>query len=146
MPVQAYLFFDGRCEEAIDFYKRALGAKVEVLMRYRDNPESNADANPGCGAPAGSEDKIMHAELRIDDTTIMVSDGHCGGKPVFQGFGLAITKPDAKSVEKTFGALSESGQVVAPLTPTFFSPSFGMVADRFGVTWMVLAEMATQPA
>ena len=133
--LQSYLFFDGRCEEAIEFYKKALGAEVEMMMRFKDSPEP---PQPGtCGAP-GSENKIMHASLKIGDTSVMASDGQCNGKPSFQGFSLSLTVPDEAEAERLFKALSDGGQVQMPLTKTFFSPRFGMVADRFGVSWMVL--------
>jgi PhnB protein len=136
MQVQPYLFFDGRCEEAIEFYKSKLGAKVEMLMRYKDSPEP---PQPGM-VPPGSDSKVMHACLRIGDTAVMASDGNCAGKPSFQGFSLSITARDEAEAERRFAALSDGGQVRMPLTKTFFSPAFGMVADRFGVSWMVVVE------
>ena len=134
MQVQPYLFFDGRCEEAIEFYKRALGAKVETLMRWKDSPEP---PQPGM-CPPGSEDKVMHASFRIGETTVMASDGRCQGKPSFQGFSLSLTASDDAEAERLFAALGEGGQVQMPLTKTFFSSRFGMVADRFGVSWMIV--------
>ena len=134
MQVQPYLFFDGRCEEAIEFYKKALGAKVEMLMRFKDSPEP---PQPGMHPP-GSENKIMHATLRIGETTVMASDGHCLGKPSFQGFSLSLTAANDAEAERLFAALGDGGQVQMPLTKTFFSSRFGMVADRFGVSWMVI--------
>ena len=134
MHVQPYLFFDGRCEEAIEFYKKALGAKVEMLMRFKDSPEP---AQPGMHPP-GSDNKVMHASLRIGETTVMASDGHCQGKPSFQGFSLSITAANDSEAERLFAALGNGGQVQMPLTKTFFSSHFGMVADRFGVGWMVI--------
>jgi PhnB protein len=136
MQIQAYLFFDGRCEEAIDFYRRALGAEVLMLMRFKDNPEPTQENCPGGTPPPG--DKVMHAELRIGETTLMVSDGLCQGQPRFQGFSLALTAPDEAEAERLFAVLGEGGQVQMPLAKTFFSPRFGMVADRFGVSWMVV--------
>jgi PhnB protein len=133
MQVQPYLFFDGRCEEAIAFYRRVLGAEVTMLLRWRDNPEPPAPST----LPPGTEDKVMHASLRIGETAILASDGRCGGQPNFQGFALSVTLPDEQAAEKLFTALAEGGQVQMPLARTFFSPSFGMVADRFGVSWMV---------
>jgi PhnB protein len=133
MLIQPYLFFDGRCEEAIEFYKRALGAEVTALMRNKESPEP-----PPSGAmPAGSENKVMHSSFRIGETVLMASDGHCKGKPVFNGFSLTITVPDAATADRLFNALSEGGQVQMPLAKTFFSPRFGMVADKFGVSWML---------
>jgi len=132
--------FDGRCEEAIELYKKALGAKVEMLMRFKESPEPPP---PGCMAP-GTEDKVMHACLRIGDTAVMASDGQCGGKPSFQGVSLSITAPNEAEADRMFNALADGGQVQMPLAKTFFSPRFGMVADRFGVSWMVIVEPAKQ--
>lgn len=133
MKLQPYLFFDGRCEEAIEFYRRTLGATVELLMRYKEGP-----SQPPGSMPAGYEDKVMHASLCIGDTTVLASDGRCLGKPVFQGFSLSLTVADDATAERVFAALGEGGQIQLPLTQTFFSSRFGMVADRFGVSWMVL--------
>jgi len=135
MHVQPYLFFDGRCEEALDFYRRTLGAEVTMLMRFKDSPEPHP---PGM-LPPGSENKVMHSEFRIGDTTLFASDGQCQGKPTFQGVSLALTLPNAAEVERVFAALSDGGQVQMPLAETFFSQRFGMLTDRFGVAWMVLA-------
>ena len=134
MQVQPYLFFDGRCEEALDFYKQVLGAQVEMLMRYKDSP----DPVPAGMVPPGSETKVMHACFRIGDTAVMASDGHCAGKPSFQGFSLSITAKDEGHADRLFASLTQGGQVQMPLQKTFFSPKFGMVADRFGVGWMVI--------
>ncbi len=131
--VQPYLYFDGRCEEAVEFYCDALGAEVEMLMRFKDSPEP---PSPGRGVP-GSENKVMHATFRIGNTTVMASDGRCSGKPVFQGFTLALSVPDVAEADKLFAALADGGQVQMPLAKTFFSPRFGMVADRFGVSWLI---------
>ena len=133
MQVQPYLFFDGRCEEALEFYRSAVGAKVEMLMRNKESPEPPP---PGM-IPPGSENKILHASFRIGDTTLMASDGHCAGKPIFKGFSLSLTTANEAEAERLFGALGNGGQVQMPLTKTFFSPRFGMVTDRFGVPWMV---------
>ena len=134
MKVESYLFFDGRCEEALEFYRVALGAEVTMLMRYKESPEPPP---PGMCAP-GSEDKVMHASFRIGETTVMASDGRGEGKPSFQGFSLSIAVPDEARARQVFEALGAGGQVQMPLGKTFFSPSFGMVADRFGVSWMVI--------
>ena len=136
MTVQPYLFFDGKCEEAIDFYKQALDAKVDMLMRFSDSPEKP----PEGAMPPGSENKVMHASFRVGETCIMASDGHCAGKPSFQGFGLSIGANSDGEAEKLFTALSKGGTVQQPLTKTFFASKFGMVADKFGVMWMVIAE------
>ncbi len=139
MRVQPYLFFDGRCEEAIEFYKRALGAEVLALMRFRESPDPPP---PGMLAP-GSEDKVMHASLRIGETEVMASDGRCAGKPAFQGVSLSLSVPGEAEADRLFDALAEGGQVQMPIGRTFFSPRFGMVADRFGVSWMVVAAPET---
>ena len=133
MQVQPYLFFDGRCEEALEFYRRALGAEVTALIRFKDSPEP---PQPGACAP-GSGDKVMHASFRVGEATLMASDGRCQGKPSFEGFSLSLTVPDEAQAEGLFAALGEGGQVQMPLAKTFFSPRFGMVADRFGVSWMI---------
>ena len=134
MLVQPYLFFDGRCEEAIEFYRRALGAEVTMLMRFKESPEPH---NPEM-CPPGADDKVMHASFRIGDTTLMASDGRCLGKPSFQGFALSLTVPNDVEADRRFAALADGGQVQMPLAKTFFSPRFGMVADRFGVSWMII--------
>ena len=131
MHVQPYLFFDGRCEEAIGFYKKALGAEVEMLMHFKESPEP-------CRMPV-PDDKVMHASVRIGNTTIMVSDGDCKGQTKFSGFSLSISVSTQDEAERLLHALGEGGHVQMPLTKTFFSPAFGMVADRFGVSWMVIA-------
>jgi PhnB protein len=132
MKVEPYLFFDGRCEQALDFYKKTLGAKVEALMRFKESP--NPEMNP-----PDSGDKVMHACIRIGDTQVMASDGNCTGKPTFQGFSLTINAENRAEAEQRFNALAEGGQVQMPLNETFFAERFGMVADRFGVAWMVIA-------
>ena len=133
MLVQPYLLFDGRCEEAIEFYRSQLGAVVTMLMRFSESPEPH---QPGMVAP-GSENKVMHASFRIGETTVMASDGRCLGQPNFQGFALSLTVPDVAAAERLFAALADGGQVQMPLAQTFFSLRFGMVADRFGVGWMI---------
>lgn len=130
MQLEPYLFFEGRCEEALEFYRKALGAEVTFLMRYKESPD------PGM-CPPGGEDKVMHANLRLGDTTLMASDGLCQGHPVFQGFSLSLSLPDEAAARRLFAALSEGGQVQMPLEKTFWSRLFGMVADRFGVSWMI---------
>jgi PhnB protein len=136
MQIQPYLFFDGRCEEAIEFYRRTFGAEVEMLMRWKDCPEKPSKDM----VPPGSENKVMHASLQIGDTTVMASDGECQGKPSFQGFSLSVAASNEAEAKRLFNALGDGGQVRMPLSKTFFSPSFGMVADRFGVSWMVIVE------
>ena len=131
--IQPYLFFDGRCEEALDFYKGALDAKVEMMMRFKDNP----DPQPGMCAP-GSENKVMHAAFHVGESLIMCSDGMAGGKPEFKGFSLSVNAKDEADADKLFNALGTGGKVTQPLVKTFFSPRFGMVTDKFGVGWMVI--------
>jgi len=133
MEIQPYLFFDGRCEEALAFYRDALGAETTMLMRFKDSPEPPV---PGM-MPPGTDDKVMHASFRVGEAVVLASDGRCGGAPNFQGFTLSLTTADPAEAERLFTALADGGQVRMPLAPTFFSPCFGMVADRFGVGWMV---------
>ncbi len=133
MQLEPYLFFEGRCEEAIEFYRRALGAEVAAMIRYGESPEPPP---PGM-LPPGSENKVMHALLRIGEVSLMASDGGCTGKTGFGGFSLTLSVPDAATAEKLFTALADGGKVTMPLEPTFWSPKFGMLTDRFGVGWMV---------
>jgi len=133
MRVETYLFFDGRCEEAIEFYKKVLGAEVTMLMRFKDSPEP---PQPGM-IPPGSENKIMHVSFRVGDTTVMASDGRCTGQANFQGFSLSLTVANEAEADRKFAALAEGGQVQMPMAKTFWSPRFGMVTDRFGLGWMV---------
>lgn len=133
MKIKPYLFFDGRCEEAIEFYKAALGAELLFMMRNSDSPEPPP---PGM-LPPGSEHKVMHASLRVGATVVMMSDGRCGGDTVFKGFSLSLGSPDEAGARRLFDALADGGQVGMPLAKTFWSPLFGMVNDRFGVGWMV---------
>jgi PhnB protein len=133
--IQPYLFFNGRCEEAINFYQRALGAEVEMLMRFKDSPEP---PQPGACAPDSGE-KVMHACFRVGGSSIMASDGRCSGKTSFDGFALSLALTDEAEAERLFVALAEGGQVQMPLAKTFFAERFGMLADQFGVSWMVLA-------
>lgn len=140
MQVQPYLFFEGRCEEAITFYREKLGAQVVMMMRYSENPEAGKDqgSDGGCNMPPGSENKIMHAALTIGDSVVMASDGWCNDKPEFKGISLSLTANDEQQAEQYFNALSDGGQVQMPMAPTFFARRFGIVADKFGVSWMVL--------
>ncbi|MGE5097490.1 MAG: VOC family protein [Betaproteobacteria bacterium] len=133
MQLEPYLFFEGRCDEAIDFYRRAIGAQVEAAMRYNEAP---------AGMPCPAEvrpDSVMHARLRVGDTHFMASDGRCEGKPRFEGFALSVTAPGDAEAKRLFDALADAGSVQMPLAPTFFATSFGMLTDRFGVAWMVYA-------
>jgi PhnB protein len=131
--VQSYLFFNGNCEEAVEFYRKALGAEVEMMIRFKDSPEP---PSPGM-VPPGFENKIMHCGFRIGGTALMASDGCSQEKVSFEGFSLSLTVPNEAEADRAFAALAEGGQVRMPLTKTFWSPRFGMVADRFGLGWMI---------
>lgn len=139
MHIQPYLNFDGRCEEALDFYKKALGAEVEMLLRFKDGPEPPGTAD--CPPPADPE-KVMHTSFRIGDTVVMASDCYAAGNPTFQGISLSLTVDDQAAADRAFDALADGGQVEMPLGETFFSPRFGVVTDRFGVNWMVIVPPA----
>ncbi len=140
MYIQPYLFLDGRCEEAIGFYRQALGAEVVMLMRYGEGPEGSSQCPDGTSPPA---DKVMHACLQIGQTQVFLSDGFSAGKPEFKGFSLSLSATDDAEAKRLFDALAEGGKVDQPLMATFFSSSFGMLTDRFGVSWMVLVPQAT---
>src|ERR1043165_3889105 len=131
--VQPYLFFNGRCEQAVEFYRKSIGAEVEMMMRYKESPEPPL---PGM-VPPGFESKIMHASFRVGETTLMASDGCSAEKANFQGFSLSLSVANEAEADRVFAALSDGGQVRMPLTKTFWSPRFGMVEDRFGVGWMI---------
>jgi PhnB protein len=132
--VDAYLSFEGRCEEAIEFYRQALGAKVEMMMRMKDNPEPS----PECATPPGMEDKVMHASIRVGETMIMMSDGMMqGGPATFGNLALSILTKDEAESKRIFDALAAGGTVTMPLGRTFWTPCFGMVTDRFGLGWMI---------
>jgi PhnB protein len=135
MHLHPYLFFEGRCEEAIEFYKKAVGAKVTMLLRHKDAPEPH---NPRLAA--GNENKIMHASLLIGDSRVSMSDGLSQGRPNFEGFYLSIDVSSDAEAKRVFDALADGGSVTAPLGKTFFSPQFGMVKDRFGMPWMVIVQ------
>lgn len=132
--VQPYVFFEGHCEEAIEYYKKILGAEVEMLMRFKESPEP---LPPGC-IPPGAENKVMHARIRIGQTILLMGDARCSGKPVFQGFFLSLSVGTETEVDQIIAALGEGGKVQTPPYKTFFSPRFGMVTDRFGIGWMLL--------
>jgi len=132
MQITPYLFLDGRCEEAIEFYKNALGAKVGMLMRFKESPDQSMCA-------PGSENKVMHASFKIGDSEVMASDGNNKGQPTFQGFSLSLNAKDEADADRLFAALADGGQVQMPLAKTFFAKRFGMVADKFGVGWMIIA-------
>lgn len=131
--LEPYLFFNGRCEDAIALYQHALGAQLEMMMRFKDNPEP---APPGM-VPPGWENKVMHASLRIGSDRLMLSDGCGGGASSFQGFSLSFTAATEAEAARAFAALGQDGKVNMPLGKTFWSPCFGMVEDKFGVGWMV---------
>jgi PhnB protein len=131
MELQTYLFFDGKTDEALDFYKKAVGAKPKMLMRFKDAPDQSM-------VSPGSADKIMHAAVDIGDTTVLMSDGRCTGNTNFQGFALPISAADEAEADKLFAALGDGGQVTMPMGKTFFARRFGMLADKFGVGWMVI--------
>lgn len=133
MTIEPYLFFEGRCEEALAFYRKALGAEVVFMMRYNESP----DPPPPGMLPPGSENKVMHATVKIGDATIMASDGEASGKPRFEGFQLAVNVRTEAEVDRMFDALAEGGKVTMAPTKTFWSPRFSMVEDRFGVGWMI---------
>jgi PhnB protein len=135
MKIEPYLFFNGHCEEAIDFYKQALGAEVAMLMRISESPQ----AHPAGLLPPGSGNKIMHASLQIGDTSVMMSDGMCTGQLNFKGITLSLGVSDAAQAQRFFSALSQGGSINMPLDKTFYASQFGMVTDRFGVPWMVIA-------
>ena len=134
MQTQIYLFFDGRTEAALDFYKKTLGIEVEMLMRFKDAPGPN---DPNCQPPR-NPNGVMHSSFKLGDQRVMASDGNGGGKPEFKGFSLTLAVDTEGEADKLFASLGEGGQVQQPLIPTFFSPKFGMVQDKFGVGWMVL--------
>ncbi|MHB8885310.1 MAG: VOC family protein [Methylovirgula sp.] len=141
MLLQPYLFFDGRCEEAFEFYRRALGAESVMMLRFKDSP---VPPQPGIVAP-GSENKIMHMSFRIGEQILLASDGRAREQPSFEGFALTLSVASEAEADKIFTALAEGGRVRMPLEKTFFSPRFGMVADRFGVSWMVLTVPSGAP-
>jgi PhnB protein len=138
--IQPYLFFNGSCEEAVKFYQKAVGAEVEMMMRFKDSPEP---PQPGM-VPPGHENKIMHTSFRVGETTVMASDGCGDGKANFQGFSLSLTVPSEAEADRVFAALADGGQAQMPLTKTFWSPRFGMLTDRFGLGWMISVLPAEQ--
>jgi PhnB protein len=133
--IQPYLFFNGSCEQAIEFYRKALGAEVEMMMRFKESPEPP----PPGAVPPGFENKIMHASFRVGQTTVLASDGCSADKLRFQGFSLSLSVPTEAEADRAFTTLADGGQVKMPLTKTFFSPRFGMLEDRFGIGWIIQA-------
>jgi PhnB protein len=136
MQVQPYLHFNGRCDEAIEFYKSALGAKVDMLMRFNESPQPH----PEGAVPRGFEKKVMHASLRVGNSVVMFSDGCNQAPPSFTGFALSLSVTNDAEAEKYFAALGDGGKVCMPMAKTFFSSRFGMVNDKFGVSWMVIVQ------
>jgi len=130
VSIQPYLSFGGRCEEAIEFYRKALGAELRMMMRFKESPEPTE-------MPECFHDKIMHASLQIGDSVLMASDGRCEGPQAFEGFSISVVLPDEEQAERAFATLSDGGLVTMPLEKTFWAPKFGMLQDRFGVSWMV---------
>ena len=135
--IQPYLFFGGRCEEALEFYKSALGAEVQMLMRYSDCPEPMPEGR----LPAAYESKVMHASFRVGSSVILASDG-CGGEESqgFRAFSLSLALATEAETESAFNALAAGGEVTMPLAKTFWSPRFGMLQDKFGMGWMITVE------
>ena len=131
--VQPYLFFGGRCEEALEFYRTAIGAEVELLMRYKESPEPM----PAGMLAEGFENKVMHTSFRVGETTLMASDGCNPDEGNFNGFRLSLSVPNESEADRVFAALADGGEVQMPLTKTFWSPRFGMLTDRFGLGWMI---------
>jgi PhnB protein len=132
--IHPYLFFEGRCEEAIEFYKKTLGAEIQMVMRYKESPEPP----PADCLPAGCENKIMHGQIRIGPSVVMMSDGRCSGRSNFEGFSLSLSYSTEAEVDRRFNALAEGGKIIMPLAKTFYSSRFGMLTDRFGVGWMLI--------
>ncbi len=138
--IQPYLFFNGNCEQAVTFYAKALGAEVQMMMRYKESPQPA----PPDKVPPGFENKIMHTSFRIGQTTVMASDDCSADKPSFEGFSLSLSVANEAEAKRAFTALSEGGKVQMPLAKTFWSPCFGMLQDRFGIGWMISAAPAEQ--
>jgi PhnB protein len=133
MKVQPYVFFDGKCEEALEFYKGAVGAKVNALMRFGEAPDQSQ-------IKPESKNKVMHSAFQIGETEILASDGYCLGAPAFQGFALTIHAADNREAMRLFTAIAEGGKIQMPLEKTFFAAGFGIAVDKFGVSWMVISE------
>jgi PhnB protein len=134
MQVQTYLNFNGRCEEALEFYKKAVDAKVGVMMRFKDSPEQSEDCKPE------DQNKVMHSAFNVGDTLLMATDGMLkGDKVTFDGFSLSLICKDGTEVDKRLAALGQGGAITMPATETFFANNFGMAKDKFGVHWMILA-------
>lgn len=132
MNIQTYLFFNGRCDEAVDFYRKAIGAKPGQLMRYKESPDQSMITPEW-------ENKVMHGSFTVGDTEILVSDGRAGDSLRFEGFSLTL-RPGEAEADRMFAALGDGGTVGMPLSRTFFAKKFGMLKDKFGVAWMIIAQ------
>jgi len=141
MHVQPYLYFEGRTEEALEFYKKTIGAEVDMMMRMREAPPEAPAPGQGCRGAIDTSNKILHAQFRVGDTVVMASDGMCSGTTEFKGFSLTLTVANDVEAKQKFAELSAGGDVQIPLLPTFFASSFGMLHDRFGVLWIVIAPL-----
>jgi PhnB protein len=142
MQVTPYLYYDGRAEEALAFYEATLGARIGMVMRFGDMPPDPHEDNQHGDGPHAPADKIMHASVRIGDTVLYASDGRCGGKAAFEGFALSLNAATDAEAETWFAALARDGDIRLPMGETFFATRFGVVADPFGIVWMVIAERA----
>jgi PhnB protein len=131
MRIEPYLYFNGRCEQALEFYRQVVGAEITALLRFKDLP--------GTPTPSGAENKVLHASFRIGESNVLASDGQCHGALSFQGFSLSLTAVSNREAEQVFAALADGGHVQVPLSPTPFATRFGMAADRFGVPWTISA-------
>jgi PhnB protein len=138
MQVTPYLYFNGRCEEALSFYQQTIGARVECQMRFSDCP---GELDPNM-VPPGTEHRIMHAAFKLGETTIFAADGCASAEMKPAGFGLSLQTPDVAEAEQLFNALAWEGEVRMAMTKTFFSPSFGIVVDKFGVNWLIYVPQA----
>lgn len=131
MKIDPYLNFDGNCEEAIRFYEKTLGGKIQMMMTYDQAPPGD---NP---TPKGWEKKIMHVSMTLGNVTLMASDAPPGHFSPMQGLFVSLA-PDSKAqAEKIYNALADKGNVLMPFQQTFWAEGFGMVVDRFGTPWMV---------
>lgn len=134
MPMlDSYLFFDGNCAEAMNFYQRVTGGKLTAMMKYSESPQPQDPAH--CGP--GDMNRIMHASLVIDGRNLMASDTPQGQFKPMQGFSLSLFYETPEEAKQKFDMLSDSGQVFMPFGPTFWAKGFGMCVDRFGTPWMV---------
>lgn len=137
MPVlDSYLFFDGTCAEAMRFYERTLGGKLEMMMTYGQSPDPEH-------CPPGSKDRIMHASLIVDGRSLMASDTPAGQAGAgMNGFSLSLAYQSADEARRIFDKLADGGKVTMPVSKTFWAEAFGMLTDRFGTPWMVMGGVA----